>query len=217
MKCPKCGYEQDNTVECESCGIFFKKYEKFLINTKPLNDLKKAQELYNDKKIGKALQILKNTINTPKINKDARTQAIELYLRIQLDKAHDLYENEVYGEAQTVFIAIEKLIKQAGINNNDFDVTLYLEKIETVIRNKKKNGIKLYTENKFSEAQKTFNELLKDYKSLEKHHKTEIEKYLKEVELEIVTEPKANTANLQGQDDNILSNSQQTSLRLLHQ
>ena len=28
MKCPKCGYEQDNTFECESCGIVFEKYEQ---------------------------------------------------------------------------------------------------------------------------------------------------------------------------------------------
>lgn len=28
MKCPKCGHEQDNTFECESCGIVFEKYEQ---------------------------------------------------------------------------------------------------------------------------------------------------------------------------------------------
>jgi serine protease Do len=28
MKCPKCGHEQTNRVECESCGIFFEKYAK---------------------------------------------------------------------------------------------------------------------------------------------------------------------------------------------
>ncbi len=28
MECPKCGHEQDNTFECESCGIVFEKYEQ---------------------------------------------------------------------------------------------------------------------------------------------------------------------------------------------
>jgi len=28
MKCPKCGHQQDNTFECESCGIVFEKYEQ---------------------------------------------------------------------------------------------------------------------------------------------------------------------------------------------
>jgi S1-C subfamily serine protease len=28
MKCPKCGHEQDNTFECEACGIVFEKYEQ---------------------------------------------------------------------------------------------------------------------------------------------------------------------------------------------
>jgi len=28
MECPKCGHEQDNTIECESCGIVFEKYEQ---------------------------------------------------------------------------------------------------------------------------------------------------------------------------------------------
>jgi serine protease Do len=28
MECPKCGHEQDNTFECESCGIIFEKYEQ---------------------------------------------------------------------------------------------------------------------------------------------------------------------------------------------
>ena len=30
MKCPKCGHEQANRVECEVCGIFFEKYAKRL-------------------------------------------------------------------------------------------------------------------------------------------------------------------------------------------
>ena len=30
MKCPKCGHEQTNRVECEVCGIFFEKYAKRL-------------------------------------------------------------------------------------------------------------------------------------------------------------------------------------------
>ena len=28
MECPKCGHEQDNTFECESCAIVFEKYEQ---------------------------------------------------------------------------------------------------------------------------------------------------------------------------------------------
>jgi serine protease Do len=28
MECPKCGHQQDNTFECESCGIVFEKYEQ---------------------------------------------------------------------------------------------------------------------------------------------------------------------------------------------
>jgi serine protease Do len=28
MECPRCGHEQDNTFECESCGIVFEKYEQ---------------------------------------------------------------------------------------------------------------------------------------------------------------------------------------------
>jgi hypothetical protein len=28
MECPKCGHQQDNTFECESCGIVFEKYER---------------------------------------------------------------------------------------------------------------------------------------------------------------------------------------------
>ncbi|UCE83772.1 MAG: trypsin-like peptidase domain-containing protein [Deltaproteobacteria bacterium] len=28
MKCPKCGHEQENTFECESCGIIFEKYRQ---------------------------------------------------------------------------------------------------------------------------------------------------------------------------------------------
>lgn len=28
MKCPKCDHEQDNTFECEACGIVFEKYEQ---------------------------------------------------------------------------------------------------------------------------------------------------------------------------------------------
>ncbi len=28
MQCPKCGHKQENTVECESCGIFFEKYNQ---------------------------------------------------------------------------------------------------------------------------------------------------------------------------------------------
>lgn len=28
MQCPKCGHQQANTEECESCGIFFAKYKK---------------------------------------------------------------------------------------------------------------------------------------------------------------------------------------------
>jgi len=27
MQCPKCGHQQDNTVGCEACGIFFAKYQ----------------------------------------------------------------------------------------------------------------------------------------------------------------------------------------------
>jgi len=27
MQCPKCGHQQDNTVECEACGVFFAKYQ----------------------------------------------------------------------------------------------------------------------------------------------------------------------------------------------
>lgn len=30
MECPKCHHVQDNTVECESCGIIFKKYHEHL-------------------------------------------------------------------------------------------------------------------------------------------------------------------------------------------
>jgi len=28
MECPKCGHQQENTFECESCGIVFEKYEQ---------------------------------------------------------------------------------------------------------------------------------------------------------------------------------------------
>jgi hypothetical protein len=28
MKCPKCGHEQENTVECQRCGIIFEKYKQ---------------------------------------------------------------------------------------------------------------------------------------------------------------------------------------------
>ena len=36
MKCPKCGHEQTNRVECEACGIFFDKYAKRLLeDSKP--------------------------------------------------------------------------------------------------------------------------------------------------------------------------------------
>ena len=28
MECPKCGHQQDNTFECEACGIVFEKYEQ---------------------------------------------------------------------------------------------------------------------------------------------------------------------------------------------
>jgi serine protease Do len=28
MECPKCGHQQENTLECESCGIVFEKYEQ---------------------------------------------------------------------------------------------------------------------------------------------------------------------------------------------
>jgi serine protease Do len=36
MKCPKCGHEQKNRVECEVCGVFFEKYAKRLLeDTEP--------------------------------------------------------------------------------------------------------------------------------------------------------------------------------------
>ena len=33
MRCPKCGHQQANTVECEGCGIFFDKYQQYLKKT----------------------------------------------------------------------------------------------------------------------------------------------------------------------------------------
>ena len=38
MQCPKCGNEQNNTIECESCGLFFAKYKEHMKAKKQENE-----------------------------------------------------------------------------------------------------------------------------------------------------------------------------------
>ncbi len=40
MRCPKCNHEQQNTVECQACGVIFKKYMRFQERKKELEEKK---------------------------------------------------------------------------------------------------------------------------------------------------------------------------------
>ena len=37
MQCPKCGYEQPQSIECRSCGIIINKYNKRSLHTPPIS------------------------------------------------------------------------------------------------------------------------------------------------------------------------------------
>ncbi len=52
MRCPKCNHEQHNTVECQACGVIFKKYRRFQERKKELEAKEKSSNS------GKYLQTL---------------------------------------------------------------------------------------------------------------------------------------------------------------
>lgn len=60
MKCPKCSHEQENKIECESCGIIFQKYIKLVFK----KNFSKAKNLYENNEIQQALDIFKVICNT---------------------------------------------------------------------------------------------------------------------------------------------------------
>ena len=54
MRCPKCNHEQNNTVECDVCGVIFARYQKILDRRKEEEE-KKSQAT---EKTGQGLKIL---------------------------------------------------------------------------------------------------------------------------------------------------------------
>ena len=57
MRCPKCKHEQNNAVECESCGIIFERYRQFQDKkkAKKIAELERAQ---SSGKVSKFFQLL---------------------------------------------------------------------------------------------------------------------------------------------------------------
>lgn len=85
MKCPKCGHEQINKVECENCGIIFRKY----INNIAKKKLEEAKELYNNNELESANRIFQALINTKaQISNDIRLASKE-------------YANSINGKKQS--------------------------------------------------------------------------------------------------------------------
>lgn len=55
VRCPKCSYEQQGGVECESCGVIFEKYERY---QQRQQDLKQRQSASRGKGTSPLLQVL---------------------------------------------------------------------------------------------------------------------------------------------------------------
>ena len=59
MKCPKCGHEQEGGDVCESCGIYFAKYEAARLRKEQLrNEQKYTEQIQQDSKSRKMLPAL---------------------------------------------------------------------------------------------------------------------------------------------------------------
>lgn len=64
MICPKCKHKQDNTVECESCGIVFERCYRLILKKK----LNEGIVLYREGNYKDALEIFRYIQKTNKYN-----------------------------------------------------------------------------------------------------------------------------------------------------
>ena len=90
MKCPKCEHTQENTIECESCGILFDRYFNIIVKKK----LDEAIRLYNEKKYLVALDAFKAIINAKlyrdkQIDEKCEEYICKIWKLIEDDKGAD--------------------------------------------------------------------------------------------------------------------------------
>ncbi|SHO50086.1 hypothetical protein [Desulfopila aestuarii] len=178
MECPKCGEIQSNEVECESCGIYFDKYKKYLVTTYPSQKLKKSKQLYSASKTDEAKKVLKDVLEQSGIDENVKLEAVEFSLLIKYDNAIDLLNKGLDEESNDEFNELLRIAREENVRCNQIEIEKYIEYIKFKSNGKFKEAVSYYTEGDLVKSKSLFEEILKDNQCIDEKSKDKIGEYL---------------------------------------